>query len=141
MRILLALLLGACATSPADETLVRQIAGCWVSADGFEHQRWSVDAANPNRMIGQIVRPRSGVPPGGLSMEAGDDGWQFCRVQQSDQNSCLPISNGGGTVDHATVTQAAETLRIGWIEAGAEQLVFEGSRQDCNVPINVIPVP
>jgi hypothetical protein len=141
MRVFAALLVAACATSAPDANPAQRVAGCWVSGDGFEHQLWSADVANPGRMIGQIVRPSSGIPPGGLSIESDGNGWRLCEPLMDEQTRCTPILDAPSAQDHASVLQVDGALRIAVSEGGAERLVFEGSRSNCDAPINVIPVP
>lgn len=131
-----ALLLGACATTPAPPP--ERLAGCWINRDaGAVTMRWLPDRSRPGVLRGH----RASYGAVGVNnsrrftLEPRDNHWVLCETFEGAEARCWRVAQGeSGSLEggRAFVDRHGDRLRIAILGDGDEQVIFQGRRDGCD---------
>lgn len=138
-RLLVCLLLAACATAPTSRTPAERVHGCWINRDaGATTMRWLPDRERAGVMTGAKLVYRQGGSPTSTryTLEPSEAGWSLCELDAAGAASrCWQVAQGeGGSLDggRAFIDAHSDRLRITVIGDGPDQNIFQGRRDGCD---------
>jgi hypothetical protein len=140
---LIALLLAACATSPAGDE-AGALRGCWIQTQGIAGeivtmQRWMRHGdvwSGTELLYAPGVAPE---PATGWEVRRVGKGFQLCQIALAMASAppCLNAFFGAGRAvgdetDWAEIAAAPENLKIAIVISGVRSVLFDGRRDGCD---------